>query len=118
MIRGSGGDNWGAVGSPRDDSDGCSPAALSCGSVGEGDGQQGAQSPRDRPGRREQWTDELEDGGYTSYNEIEAAELAARQQPSCCTYPKNCRGMTPVAFMCLILVRSCNFLPILKSFLH
>ncbi len=101
-MRGSGSDGWSAVGDPQADGAGCSPAALSCGSVSEGEGQKSAQSLRVRP--------DLEDVGRTSYNEIEAAELAARQQPSCCTFPRNCRGMTPVAFMCLILVRSCDSL--------
>lgn len=95
-MSGSSSDGWSAVGDPQADGACCSSAALSC------EGQKSAQSLRVRP--------DLEDGGRTSYNEIEAAELAARQQPSCCTFPRNCRGMTPVAFMCLILVRFCDSL--------
>lgn len=111
MMRGSSSDGWGAAGSLQAGGDSGSPAALSLGSVGENDGQQSAQLPRDRLGSGGRWTEDLEDGGRTTYNEIEAAELAARQQPSCCTFPRNCRGMTPVAFMCLLLVRSSGLLP-------
>ncbi len=110
MVRGPGSDGRGAVGGPQADVGVCCPAAvLSCGSGGKGNSRPDTKSLRQRLGDGEEWMDDLEEGGRTSYDDMEAEELAAQQQrPFVFTCPSNCKRMTPVAFICLLLVSYCN----------
>ncbi len=118
MNHGPGSNGWGAVGKPQANCGGSSPVELRCDGSSDSDGRQNTQSLRERPGSGGDWGDDPDGGGRTSYNDVEAAELAARREPTCFTLPSNCRGMTPVAFMCLILVRYCHLLTIKSASFH
>lgn len=53
--------------------------------------------------------DDLEEGGRTSYDDMETEQLAAQQQrPFFITCPSNYKSMAPLAFICLLLVSYCN----------
>lgn len=95
MNHGPGSNGWGAVGKPKADCGGSSPVELRCDGSSHSVGRHNAQLLRERVGSGGGWG---------------AAELAAQQEPSWVTLPSNCRGMTSVAFICLVLVRYCNML--------
>ena len=117
-MNGTGSNGWAAVGKPKADCGGSSPVEVRCDGSSDSDGGQNTQSLHERLGSGGDWEGDLDGGGHASHNDVEAAELAARQEPSWFTLPSNCRGMTPVAFMCLILVRCCDMLKILTTFCH
>ena len=112
MVCGPGSDGRGAVSGLKADVGGCSRpalAVLSCGSGGEGDSRPDTLSLPQWKDEGAEWTDDPEYSRCISYENREVTELAARQQRRpCYTCSSSCKSRTPVAFMCLLLVRYCN----------
>lgn len=115
VIHGPGSDGWSVVSDPGDVRAGSTPAEVSAAGSGSGSGsssgsddQRELEPLRGRPGSLDgDWRGDLEGGGVggMGYSEEEAAELAQRRQRSFIACPAKCRGATPVAILCLLLVR-------------
>eukprot|EP00208_Stichococcus_sp_RCC1054_P005998 CAMPEP_0206147564 /NCGR_PEP_ID=MMETSP1473-20131121/33806_1 /ASSEMBLY_ACC=CAM_ASM_001109 /TAXON_ID=1461547 /ORGANISM="Stichococcus sp, Strain RCC1054" /LENGTH=160 /DNA_ID=CAMNT_0053544537 /DNA_START=92 /DNA_END=571 /DNA_ORIENTATION=+ len=116
VIHGPGSDGWSVLSDPEDVRAGSTPAEVSAAGSGTGSGsgsgsgsddQRELQPLRGRPRSVDgDWREDLEGGGVggMGYSEEEAAELAQRRQRSFIACPAKCRGATPVAILCLLLV--------------